>query len=301
MGDRVVVKRAGDVIPQVVGPVEAVRTGDEAPWSMPETCPACGEPITRLDGEADYYCVSAACPAQTIRLVEHYASRGAMDITGLGEKLAVQLVEAGLVRALEDLYRLDADRLLALDGFKEKKVENLLSGIEASKHRPLRALLFGLGIRFVGATVAELLVRHHPSLGALAAATQEELEAIDGIGPETARSVVEWFAHAPNRSTVGALAERGVNTDRLPEEPAASPDAGPLAGATFVLTGTLPTLTRAEAKRRIVAAGGSVTGSVSAKTDYVVAGENAGSKLQAAEERGVPVLDESALLDLLAS
>jgi len=303
IGDRVVVKRAGDVIPQVVGPVVDVRTGEEQPWAMPEICPACGEPIARLDGEADYYCVSAACPAQTIRLVEHYASRGAMDITGLGEKLAVQLVEADLVHSLDDLYRLDADDLLALEGFKEKKVENLLRGIEASKQRPLRALLFGLGIRFVGATVAELLVRHHAALDDLAAATQEALETIDGIGPETARSVVEWFAHAPNRATVEALAELGVNTERLPSEPAASPegDEGPLAGTTFVLTGTLPTLTRSEAKQRIVAAGGTVTGSVSANTDYVVAGEKAGFKLQAAEERGVPVLDEAALLDLLTS
>lgn len=301
IGDRVIVKRAGDVIPQVIGPVADVRTGEEQPWAMPDACPACGEPITRLDGEADFYCVSAACPAQTIRLVEHYASRGAMDIAGLGEKLAVQLVEADLVHALDDLYRLDADGLLALEGFKEKKVENLLRGIEASKQRPLRALLFGLGIRFVGATVAELLVRHHARLEDLAAATQDALESIDGIGPETARSVVEWFAHAPNRATVDALADLGVNTERLPSEPAASADEGPLAGTTFVLTGTLPTLTRADAKQRIAAAGGTVTGSVSAKTDYVVAGENAGSKLQAARERDVPVIDEAALLDLLAS
>jgi DNA ligase (NAD+) len=303
IGDRVTVKRAGDVIPQVVGPVEAARTGGEEPWVMSDTCPACGEPVVRLEGDADTYCVSATCPAQTIRLVEHYASRGAMDVVGLGEKLAVQLVEAGLVHSLDDLYRLRADDLLALEGFKEKKVENLRRGIEASKRRPLRALVFGLGIRFVGATVAALLVRHHATLADLAASTQEELEAIDGIGPETARSVVEWFAHAPNRATVEALAALGVNTQRLPEEPAAasSDDEGPLAGKTFVLTGTLPTLTRAEAKDRIVAAGGKVSGSVSRRTDYVVTGEAAGSKLQKAEELGVPILDEAALLDLLAT
>jgi DNA ligase (NAD+) len=303
IGDRVVVKRAGDVIPQVVGPVEAARTGEEEAWTMPGTCPACGEPIARLEGDADYFCVSATCPAQTIRLVEHYASRGAMDIVGLGEKLAVQLVEAGLVHSLDDLYRLNAEDLLQLEGFKEKKVEKLLKGIEASKHRPLRSLLFGLGIRFVGATVAALLVRHHATLADLGAATQEELEAIDGIGPETARSVVEWFAHAPNREMVDALVALGVNTERLPEEPAAAPgdEAGPLVGKTFVLTGTLPTLTRSEAKDRVLAAGGKVTGSVSSKTDYVVAGEAAGSKLQAAERHGVPILDEAALLDLLTS
>ncbi len=302
IGDRVTVKRAGDVIPQVVGPLPGA-VGDRAePWRMAEACPACGEPLVRLEGDADSYCVSAACPAQTKRLVEHYASRSAMDIVGLGEKVAVQLVETGLVRRLADLYRLTAEDLLALDGFKEKKVENLLAGIERSKERPLRALLFGLGIRFVGATVAALLVEHFSSLDALAAASQEDLEAVPGIGPETARSVVEWFAHAPNREVVAALQARGVNTERLPEEPVAAPEvAGPLAGKTFVLTGTLPTLTRDEARARILAAGGKVTGSVSKKTDYVVAGESAGSKLDRAQALGIPVLDEAELHDLLTS
>ncbi len=302
IGDRVVVKRAGDVIPQVVGPVEAARTGAEEPWAMPSVCPACGEPIARLEGEAEYYCVSAACPAQTKRLVEHYASRGAMDIVGLGEKVAVQLVDAGLVHTLDDLYRLHAEDLLGLDGFKEKKADNLLRSIEDSKHRPLRALLFGLGIRFVGATVASLLVAHFATLEALASATQDELEGIDGIGPETGRGVVEWFAHAPNRATVDALHALGVNTERLPDEPVAVAEAeGPLAGRTLVLTGTLPTLAREEAKARILTAGGKVAGSVSKKTDFVVAGESAGSKLQKAQDLGIRVLDEAALLDLLAS
>ena len=178
IGDRVTVKRAGDVIPQVVGPLPGAAGERAEPWRMAETCPACGEPIARLEGDADYYCVSAACPAQTKRLVEHYASRSAMDIVGLGEKVAVQLVEAGLVRRLDDLYRLTTEDLLALEGFKEKKVENLLAGIERSKGRPLRALLFGLGIRFVGAAVAALLVEHFASLDALAAASQEALEAV---------------------------------------------------------------------------------------------------------------------------
>ncbi len=301
VGDRVVVKRAGDVIPQVVGPVPAARTGDEAAWTMPEACPACGEPISRLEGEAEFYCTSAACPAQTVRLVEHYASRGALDIVGLGEKVALQLVEAGLVHRLDDLYRLTPEALLALGGFKEKKVENLLAGIEASKGRPLRALLFGLGIRFVGATVAQLLAEHYATLDALAAAPQGDLEAIHGIGPETARSVAEWFGHAPNRATVAALQQLGVNTARLPGEPVftPSPTEGPLAGQTFVLTGTLPTLTRDEAKARITAAGGRVTGSVSTKTSYVVAGSSAGAKLDKAEALGLRILDEPALLDLL--
>lgn len=300
IGDRVTVKRAGDVIPQVVGPLPDAGGARSEPWAMADACPACGEPITRLEGDADFYCVSAACPAQTKRLVEHYASRAAMDIAGLGEKAAVQLVEAGLVRRLGDLYRLTAEDLLGLEGFKEKKAENLLAGIERSKSRPLRALLFGLGIRFVGATVAGLLVEHFASLDALGAASQEELEAVPGIGPETARSVVEWFGHAPNRETVAALRAAGVNTERLPEEPAASaPSGGPLAGKTFVLTGTLPTLTRDAARAKILAAGGRVADGVSKKTDYVVAGESAGSKLDRAQALGLPVLDEAAFLGLL--
>ena len=302
LGDRVTVKRAGDVIPQVVGPITEARTGDERPWSMPANCPACDEPIERSEGEADYYCVSAACPAQTQRLVEHYASRAALDIVGLGEKIAVQLVDAGLVRTLDDLYRLEPGSLLGLEGFKEKKVEKLLAGIEASKRRPLRALLFGLGIRFVGATVAALIVQHFASLDVLAGATQDELEAIEGIGPETARAVVEWFAHAPNRMVVEALREAGVNTKRLPDEPVAVAEAeGPLMGQTFVLTGTLPTLTREEAKFKILTAGGKVAGSVSGKTDYVVAGANAGTKLRKAQDLGVAVLTQDELLDLLTA
>lgn len=303
IGDRVTVKRAGDVIPQVVGPLPRGE-GRGEPWTMADTCPACGEPITRLEGDADYYCVSTACPAQTKRLVEHYASRGAMDIVGLGEKVAVLLVDADLVHRLDDLYALTPEALATLEGFKEKKIGNLLAGLQRSKTRPLRALLFGLGIRFVGATVAALLVEHHASLDALASATQDELEAINGIGPETARSVVEWFAHAPNRAMLAKLAERGVNTQRLPEEPVAAPSDeqdGTLSGKTFVLTGTLPTLSREEARARIMAEGGKVTGSVSKKTSYVVAGDSAGSKLDKAQTIGVPVLDEAALLDLLTS
>jgi DNA ligase (NAD+) len=298
VGDRVLVKRAGDVIPQVVGPVPAARTGDEVPWAMDPACPACGEPITRLEDEADYYCVNAACPAQLRRLVEHFASRGAMDIAGMGAKTAAALVDAGLVASIPDIYRLTAEALLALDGFKQLKVEHLLAGIEASRERPLARLLFGLGIRFVGATVAELIVAAVPDLDALEAATQEDLEAIEGIGPETAGSVVEWFSHAPNRETVHELRRLGVNTARLAEE--APPAGGALDGKTVVLTGTLPTWSRAEAAQRITAAGGRVTSSVSKKTDFVVAGDAAGSKLERAEALGVPVLDEEGLRQLIS-
>jgi DNA ligase (NAD+) len=300
VGDRVVVKRAGDVIPQVIGPLAEARAGDETPWHIGETCPACAEPIARLDGEADYYCVNAACPAQLKRLVEHYASRSAMDIAGLGSRNAEVLVDAGLVRGLPDLYRLTPEALLGLEGFKDRKAENLLAGLEASKGRPLARLLFGLGIRFVGRTVAELIVRHVESLDELAERSEEDLEAIDGIGPETAGSVAEWFRHLPNRETVTALAALGVNAHRLPEEaPAGVTAEGPLAGRTLVLTGTLPSWSRQEAAERIAAAGGRIASGVSKNTDFVVAGEAAGSKLDRAVALGVPVLDEAALRALL--
>ena len=302
VGDLVVVKRAGDVIPAVVGPVVEGRGGAEEPYTPPTVCPACGEPVERAEGEADLRHVSGGCPAQLTRAVEHFASRNALDVDGLGKKIAVVLVETGLVKDLPDLYALTSSDLLPLEGFKEKKVENLLAGIEAARHRPLARLLFGLGIRHVGATVARDLVAHHASLDALAAATGEELEAIDGIGPIVAESVVEWFADEVNQRTVARLRDLDVNLERLPEEPVAAPpdDDAPLAGVTVVLTGTLPTLTRPEAKARVEAVGGKVTGSVSKKTGLVVAGEAAGSKLAKAEELGVPVVDEPTLLALLA-
>ncbi|RMF58668.1 MAG: NAD-dependent DNA ligase LigA [Bacteroidetes bacterium] len=299
IGDLVIVKRAGDVIPQVIGPVVSARTGSERVWEMPDRCPACGNPLERLPDEADYYCVASDCPAQFIRLVEHYASRDAMDIEGLGAKLAVQLVEAGLLHTLADLYTLTADDLLGLEGFAEKKAMNLLAAIEASKHRPLGRLLFGLGIRHVGKTVAELLVARFASIDDLAAATVDDLVAIDGIGEKIARSVVDWFTLADNRALVERLQALGVNTRRLPEEEPAAPASSAVAGKTFVLTGTLPGLTRKEAEALIVRAGGKVTGSVSRKTDYVVAGENPGSKYDRARELGIPILDEAGLRALL--
>ena len=302
VGDRVVVKRAGDVIPAVVGPVVEARDGTEAPYAPPTVCPACGEPVERAEGEADLRHVSGGCPAQLTRAVEHFASRNALDVDGLGKKIAVLLVENGLVKDLPDLYALTDEDLMPLEGFKEKKVENLLAGIEAARHRPLARLLFGLGIRHVGETVARDLVAHHASLADLAAAPGEALEAIDGIGPVVAENVVAWFEDEENRRTVARLREHGVNTERLPDEPVATPpdEGAPLAGVTVVLTGTLAALTRPEAKARIEAVGGKVTGSVSKKTGLVVAGEAAGSKLAKAHELGVPKVDEAGLLALLA-
>ena len=304
VGDDVVVKRAGDVIPAVVGPVAADPDRGRAVYVPPSTCPVCGQAVARRDGEADLRHVEGGCPGQLKRAIEHYAARNAMDVDGLGKKVAAVLVDEGLVADLPDLYGLAdrRDELEALDRFAVKKVDNLLGGLEASKARPLARLLFALGIRHVGETVARELVAHAETLDALGAATQEDLEAIDGIGPIVAESVVDWFADDANRALVGRLRAAGVNTARQPGErvaTAADADA-PLAGKTVVLTGTLPTLTRPEAKALVEAAGGKVTGSVSKKTDLVVYGEAAGSKLATAEELGVPRVDEGGLRAVLA-
>lgn len=300
IGDTVVVKRAGDVIPQVVKAIPEARTGSETPWQMPAHCPACQSELVRLPGEADYFCMDAECPAQFIRLVEHYAGRRAMDIEGLGSKLAVVLAEAGVVTTLADLYRLTLEDLLTLEGFAEKKAQNLLDGIEASKSNPPERLLFGLGIRHVGEDAAERIMEAFATFAELGKATQEDLEAIDGIGPITAESVVDWFAIPDNQHLVEELRGLGVNTRRLEgERDTTSQIVDAVAGKTFVLTGTLPSMGRTEAKALIKNAGGNVSGSVSSKTDYVVAGEAAGSKLDKAQDLGIPVLDEAGLLALL--
>ncbi len=298
VGDAVIVKRAGDVIPQVVGPNTTARSGDEIPWCMPEQCPTCGSHLVRLPDEADYYCVSADCPAQFIRLIEHYASRGAMDIEGLGARMAVLLVEKGLVGRISDLYQLTTDQLLTLEGFAGKRAQNLLDGIERSKHRTLSRLVFALGIRHVGQRTAELIVAHVDSLTALSEAKQEDLEKIQGIGKTTAESIVDWFVIEENRQLVRNLIEAGVNTQRLPEE-AQTASSNQVAGKQFVLTGALSGMTRAEAEKLIKTAGGKMTGSVSRQTDYVVVGTNPGSKLDRAKELGITVLDEDALLFLV--
>ncbi|HEX8298163.1 MAG TPA: NAD-dependent DNA ligase LigA, partial [Rubricoccaceae bacterium] len=300
-GDLVVVKRAGDVIPAVVGPVADARSGAETVYVPPSTCPECGRPLVRAEGTADLRHEGGGCPASLRRAVQHFASRVAMDIDGMGEKVAAQLVDEGMVADLPDLYRLTADALLGLDGVQERKAERLLAGIAASKERPLARLVFGLGIRHVGETVARLLVTHHASLAALAEADGETLEAIDGVGPVVAESVVAWFADDTNRATVAGLTRVGVNTERLSSEAVAAADAkaGPAVGRTFVLTGSLPSLTRPEAKALIEAAGGTVSGSVSKKTTFLVAGESAGQKQAAAEALGVRVLSEAELLALL--
>ncbi len=304
IGDTVVVKRAGDVIPQVVRAVSEARTGEETPWHFPDTCPACGEELVRLPEEADYYCMNSECPAQFKRLVEHFVSRDAMDIEGLGEKLAHRLVEEGLIRRLPDLYRITIDELTALEGFAEKSAQNLVEAIDASKTQPLRRLLFALGIRHVGKTVAEDLVAEYETIDDLAAADADRLLTIDGVGPTIAESVSDWFLLPENQDLIAELKAVGVNTERLPHEAPSDEGADlPLEGLTIVITGSLPGRTRREASRALEEAGASVTSSVSGNTDVLVVGETPGSKLQEAEAEGVRIVrmeDEEDLERFLA-
>ncbi len=300
VGDTVLVKRAGDVIPQVLRVVTELRPPEAAVWHMPRSCPVCGEALVRAPGEADTYCVNGACPAQLERHVEHFASRGAMDIEALGEKVAEQLVRAGLVADVADVFGLTPAALSRLEGFGDKRSQNLVTAIDAARDRPLRRLLVGLGIRNVGETVAGALAQRFRSLDALARASLDELLAVEGVGPEIAASVQAWFDSPHNQATVARLREAGVRlADELPLRHLEA-RAQPLAGKRFVLTGTLPHLSREDAKARIEASGGHVASSVSARTDYIVVGADPGSKLARARELGVPELDEAGLLALLA-
>jgi len=299
IGDYVTVKRAGDVIPYIIGPLVARRDGSERPWAMPERCPACDTLLERAEGEVAYRCPNfGICPAQLVRRLEHFVSRGAMDIAGLGEKQAQLFVERGLVKDVADLYTLDAAVFEGMEGFGEKKISNLLSAIEASKSRPLARLITGLGIRFVGEVAALALATALGSLDALASATAEQITAIDGIGPAVANSVVQFFSLPANQALVQKLKDVGVQTTG---QPAAERAGDGLSGRTFVITGSLPNLTREQAEELIKSHGGKVTGSVTKKTSYLLAGEAAGSKLAKATELKVPILDEAGLLALIDS
>lgn len=294
VGDTVLVKRAGDVIPKVLRPLAELRDGSEQVWQMPEFCPSCGEPIVRPPGEAATYCVNNACPAQLVRRVEHFVARGAMDIRGFGIRQAELFIGQGYLRDLADIYQLPWDQIQALEGYGEKRVENLRAAIEDSKGRPAASLLIGLGIRFVGEVVAEEIMRHFESLFDLMQADVAQLSAIEGIGPKIAESIVEFFALETNRALVQKFADLGV---RVTAEKRAQPAAAslPFSGLTFVITGTLPTLSRDEAKSFIEAHGGKVVGSVSGNTDFLLAGEKAGSKLDKAQQLGVTILSEEEL------
>jgi len=296
-GDRVIVKRSGDVIPYVMGPVPGARDGSETPVQPPERCPYCEQPITQREGAVDHYCTNADCPERVYRQIDFFVSRGAMDIDGLGEQTVRVLLDEGLITDEGDLFYLTPEQLLPLERFGEKKVDNLMRSIETAKQRPLSQIVTALGIEGVGSTVADLLTSHYPSLDELAGATAEQLAEIDGIGPIIAQSVVSWFAEEHNQRVLEKLKQAGVRQQA--EQQALASHA--LADMKFVLTGSLPTMTRGEATDLIEAHGGRVTGSVSKKTSYVVAGEAPGSKVEKAEKHGVPILDEDGLRQLIES
>ena len=299
IGDTVIVKRAGDVIPYVIGPVVDLRDGSERVIERPTHCPACGEAAVQIEGEVAIYCDNPACPEQLVRRVEYFVSRGAMDIDHFGAQTGALLIEQKLIHDVADIYTLRRDDLLALEGFKDKKADNLLAGIEASKGQPAERVLTALGIRFVGGVVAGLLLDALGSIDAIAAASQEALEMIEGIGPGTAVNVIAWFADERNRRLLEKLRAAGLQFAVAQADADAAPQS--LAGSTFVITGTLPTMSRNEAKAFIESHGGRVTGSVSAKTDYLLAGEKAGGKLAKAEALNVPILDEDGLKQLIAA
>jgi DNA ligase (NAD+) len=298
IGDTVVIQRAGDVIPQIVSVVPSKRPAYTTPYRLPSECPVCGARAVRAEGDAVTRCPNRACPAKLKNRLLHLAGRGALDVDGLGDKIVTQLLEKGLVQAPPDVFALDQATLAGLDRMGEKSAANLHRALMRARTTTLPRFLVALGIPEVGENVADLLARHFADLDPLMAATAEELTAVEGIGPVIAERIVHFFGDEAHRAEVERFRELGVRWEKLAQRSGAAA-AGPLAGKTFVLTGTLPSLSRSEAEARIEAAGGKVTGSVSKKTDYVVAGEAAGSKLAKARELGVSVLDEDGLLQLL--
>jgi DNA ligase (NAD+) len=297
VGDEVIVLRAGDVIPQVVSPApHAVeKKGRAKPPGPPARCPVCDTPTVKPEGAVFTKCPNRFCPGRQWQLLKHFASQGAMDIEGLGEKQVSTLMDKGLVRTAGDFYRLTGEQLLELERYGDVSVNRLLAAIEASKERPFGRVLFAIGIEGVGFVTGRNLAQHFRSIDALLAATPEQIAGTPGIGPIVAQLIADQLADGQMRALIDDLRKIGLRF----EEEGPAPGEGPLAGKTFVLTGSLPDLTREEATERIVAAGGRVTGSVSKKTDYVVAGESPGSKLEKAERMGVAVLDEAGLLELL--
>lgn len=298
IGDTVVVEKGGDVIPKVSEVVKEKRKPGTKPFQMPRTCPECKSTITRPEGEANYYCNNTECPAQVKARIEHFAHRSAMDIEGLGEAVVEQLVNLGFVKNYADLYDLHKKKakLVELERWGEKSVQNLLEAIERSKQKSFARVLFALGIRHVGSGVAQLLVKHFPSLDALMSARKEELERIQGIGPRIAESVFEFFRDKHNRTIVERLRKAGVRMEETIPKAAKS---SPVFGKTFVLTGTLSSMTREEAKQKIESLGGTVGSSVSKNTDYLVVGEEAGSKLDKAKKLGIATLSEKEFLAMI--
>ncbi len=332
VGDTIVVHKAGDVIPEVVGPVADKRPADALPWQMPATCPVCGSPVVHEEGEVAYRCVSLDCAAQLKERLLHWVSRGCMDVDGIGDELVDKMLEAGLVHDVADFYTLTVDDIAGLETGRRYAADNAKKGVHAgdpipvgqktaekvvselvrSKEQPLGRVLFALGIRHVGKSVGELLAQHFLSIDKLLLASEEEIAQVDGVGPKIAASVKGFLAVPENLEVLERLRQAGLSleedlgaaTVRAAEETGVSADlagAQPLAGLTFVLTGTLDRRTRDEAGAALKALGAKVTGSVSKKTSYVVAGPGAGSKLAKAESLGVPVLDEDALEAVLST
>jgi DNA ligase (NAD+) len=294
IGDYVQVERGGDVIPKVAKVIEdKEHPRGTQEIEAPEKCPVCGTKVVRSEGEVDYRCVNANCPAKLLGTILHFASRGVMNIDGMGEALVTQLTERGLVKNVADIYKLTKADLLSLERFADKSAQNIRDEIENSKKLPLERVIYGLGIRMVGERTAQFLAEHFGSMEALANATVEELQGVNEVGPKIAESIAEFFSNSANRKLVERLGEAGLAFKGKKKERGTK-----LAGKTFVLTGTLAKYTRDEAKKMIEDAGGKVTGSVSKKTDYVVAGTDAGSKLDKAKELGVAVIDEKAMEEL---
>ena len=294
IGDYVLVERGGDVIPKVVEVIREKRPANTRPFVWPTHCPECGSTVVRIEGEVDYRCVNANCPARLREALLHFAARGVMNIEGLGEAVVTQLLERELVRSIADIYLLDEAKLLSLERIGAKTAQSLLDEIARSKQAPLDRVLLGLGIRFVGARTAELLANAFRTMDALMAASHEELERVTEVGPRVSEAIREFFDEPANQKLIERLHTAGLNFTATIKKKTEK-----LAGQTFVLTGTLPSLAREEAKERIEQAGGRVIGSVSKKTSYVVAGEEAGSKLDKARTLGVTILNEEALLTLL--
>ncbi|WP_339217035.1 NAD-dependent DNA ligase LigA [Ornithinibacillus sp. FSL M8-0202] len=300
IGDTVVIKKAGDIIPEVVRVLPEQRTGSEQPFYMPEKCPACGSELVRLEEEVALRCINPNCPAQLQEGLIHFVSRNAMNIDGLGEKVINQLFREGLIHTIADLYRLEREELLKLERMGEKSVDNLLSAIEASKANSLERLLFGLGIRFIGAKAAKTLATEFETMDKLQQATYEELIAVDEIGDKMADSIVQYFSEEKVTALINELKELLINMEyKGPKRVEVSLDSNPFASKTFVLTGKMEQMSRPEAKERIEALGGKVTGSVSKKTDVLVAGEDAGSKYDKAVELGITIWNEEEFIDRL--
>ena len=298
VGDRVLLKRAGEVIPYIVAALPGKRDGSQATYVPPSHCPSCGSPVERIPGEVAWYCLNAACPAQLTRNVENFASRTAMDIAGLGEQIVAQLVQSGLVRSFPDLYLLSKEPLLTLDKFGEKKAENLLDAIQASKSQTLQRLLIALGIKGIGEVAARKFAQKYGSLDAISHAGLDDLQQIEGVGPNLAESVYEWYRLESNQQMLAQLKELGLNPT---ESTAVSTTKLPLAGLTFVVTGTLEGFSREDISDFILQNGGKVSGSVSSKTSYLVLGADPGSKYEKARQLGVPILSETHLRELVGS